>query len=217
MSTSSVRAFISLNHYMINNEPQELKFSKMKISLFDISNVSIFSNSFATIFVGLLFQISIGTMWTYGNIIPYIASYLAYYGHNQGYTFTDYYNNANWIFFFLFLMATCGCIIGGKIETHFGPKTAISASSICISVGFGFTFFTLKSNIIYLVYLSYGILFGFGIGLGYPLLSLVAMRWFPNNRGRVCGMISGVFGGSPLLWDYLQTYFVNPMGINLFI
>ena len=52
-------------------------------------------------------------------------------------------------------------------------------------------------------------------GLGYPIITIVCMRWFPNSRGRVCGIISGVFGGSPLLWDYLQTYIVNPNGIAI--
>eukprot|EP01084_Bolivina_argentea_P311899 539934_1 len=206
MSTISFRSFYSIDWINFNHVPK-----KESTSL----SLLVFKHEYL-IFTGLLFQISIGTMWTYGNIIPYIASYLTYYGDtSNGKTYTDYYNEANWLFFLMFLMATIGCIIGGKIEIQFGPKIAITISSLLVSLGFGLTYFTLKSNIIYLIYLSYGICFGFGIGFGYPLISIVAMRYFPDTKGRVCGIISGVFGGSPLLWDYIQTYIVNPSGMSI--
>ena len=41
------------------------------------------------------------------------------------------------------------------------------------------------------------------------------MHRFPSAKGRVCGIISGVFGGSPLLWDFVQTKLVNPHGVAL--
>lgn len=78
---------------------------------------------------------------------------------------------------------------------------------------------------------------GFGIGLGYPVLIIVSMRWFvefvlfslsisiasctyttqsfrfPNSKAKVCGLISAVFGASPMLWDFIETKIVNPNGV----
>eukprot|EP01084_Bolivina_argentea_P238554 400768_1 len=165
-------------------------------------------------FIGLLFQITLGLLWTYGNVLPYIASYIAYHSTNkETVTSTDYNHYTsivNYSFFLLFTSLTFGAIIGGKVEIYFGPTISMLISSTFVSIGFGATSIALWWNNVYLVLFTYGVLFGTGIGLGYPILVIIAMRWFPNHQGRVCGIISAVFGGSPLIWDTVQEVLVNP-------
>eukprot|EP01083_Nonionella_stella_P219550 786353_1 len=93
-------------------------------------------------FAGLLYQITLGLLWTYGNVLPYIASYITY--HNASHPVTkssyDHYTSiTNYSFFLLFTSLTCGAILGGKVEIYFGPSISMIISSIFVSVGFGST------------------------------------------------------------------------------
>lgn len=168
-------------------------------------------------FVGLLFTLCLGQLWTYGNALPYIASYLTY--HSTEYPtkndYKHYTSLTNWCFFLIFTSLTFGVLIGGKIEVYAGPRITILVSSVFLLGGFGGTYIALMMNSVFLTLLSYGSMFGFGVGLGYPVLTVVCMRWFPDYHGRVCGIISAVFGGSPLLWDYIQTFIINPHNYTL--
>ena len=151
---------------------------------------------YVTLIFGLLFQISLGALWTYGNVIPYIASYITFKSPtstlNEN-TYHHYYSLANWSFFLLFTGLTFGVLLGGKVEIYFGPKIAIFVSSLFVIIGFGGTFISLSLNNIYAVLLTYGVLFGFGIGLGYPILTIVCMRWYIYLCLHICLCLSSKY------------------------
>ena len=132
-------------------------------------------------------------LWSYGNVIPYIASYTAYQASAasnhavDAATYHHFYSVTNWSFFLLFSALTVGVLLGGKLELYFGPKIAICISALFASLGFGGTAVAMKWLNVYAVQLTYGVLFGFGVGLGWPVLAIVCMRWYAlSRRTRTC-------------------------------
>ncbi|XP_064613994.1 uncharacterized protein LOC135477729 [Liolophura sinensis] len=62
--------------------------------------------------------------------------------------------------------------------------------------------------------LTYGLVYGVGIGVatGPPLACV--MRWFPGHKGVVSGIIMAGFGGGAFVFNYLQTEFINPLNLK---
>ena len=58
--------------------------------------------------------------------------------------------------------------------------------------------------------LTYGFMFGLGIALAYAPPMAVAMRWFPNKKGLVNGIIVGGFGLGAFIFNFVQTTYLNP-------
>ena len=101
---------------------------------------------------------TLGIVWAYGNLTPYIASYLAYESSAtllNAEEYQNYLNTANYCFFVQMTAVTLGCVLGGRSETYFGPKRTILMSSLFVSIGFGATFFCIDN--IYSLLLSYGV------------------------------------------------------------
>jgi len=53
-------------------------------------------------------------------------------------------------------------------------------------------------------------MFGLGIALAYAPPMAVAMRWFPNKKGLVNGIIVGGFGLGAFIFNFVQTTYLNP-------
>jgi MFS family permease len=70
-------------------------------------------------------------------------------------------------------------------------------AGVCYGLGVALSSFS--SGNIWILWLSYGVLGGFGIGLGYivPLATLV--KWFPDRRGFITGLAVAGFGAGALV------------------
>ena len=54
---------------------------------------------------------------------------------------------------------------------------------------------SLAGNSLALLYLTYGLLGGIGIGLGYIVPVATLIKWFPDKRGFITGVAVAGFGG----------------------
>ena len=129
-------------------------------------------------------MITIGTTFCFGNLKPYIASYLAYDQCNDAHSkyncddmddikdlYKKYTHKSNWIFCIAVIFEAVASVIGGKLELHLGPEYCALLGSSILSLGCGLTYYTISdlSSII----LTYGILFGFGAGIALSFCSSV--------------------------------------------
>jgi OFA family oxalate/formate antiporter-like MFS transporter len=78
-----------------------------------------------------------------------------------------------------------------------GPRIVGTTAGICYGLGVGLS--SLASGNIWILWLSYGLLGGVGLGLGYivPLATLV--KWFPDRRGFITGLAVAGFGAGALI------------------
>ena len=62
---------------------------------------------------------------------------------------------------------------------------------------------------------TYGFVAAFGQNIALIPTLTTAMRWFPNRRGTVMGIVVGGFGGGALVFNQIQTAIVNPDNISV--
>ena len=81
---------------------------------------------------------------------------------------------------------------GGRLMERIGPrKVAFAAAGL---YGAGVILSSLTSGSIVLLYLSYGVLAGIGLGLGYIVPIATLIKWFPDRRGVITGVAVAGFG-----------------------
>ncbi|GFR70717.1 oxalate:formate antiporter-like [Elysia marginata] len=71
------------------------------------------------------------------------------------------------------------------------------------------TYFSLNSSF-YLTVVTYGLIFGSGIGFAYATPLSCSMKWFPKRKGLVSGFVVAGFGGGAFIFNQVQTAFINP-------
>ncbi|MGX8680776.1 MAG: MFS transporter, partial [bacterium] len=81
---------------------------------------------------------------------------------------------------------SAGTLLTGILAKRIAYKTIIKLSALMVGCGF---FFSGLSHTIIRLYLSYSILSGIGMGLGYASLISVIPLWFPEKIGTVTGIL----------------------------
>ena len=114
-------------------------------------------------------------------------------------------NEFNWsdsILAFNFTLTMCffclGAFFGSLICKKIGPKITLIFSGILVGIGFISTGL-LSAESPYLLYLTYAILAGTGIGISYNVVVSTVNSWFPDKKGLSSGCLMMGFGISTLL------------------
>lgn len=91
-----------------------------------------------------------------------------------------------------------GGFLGAKLAKRLGYKLTIIISGILAALGFVLTSF-LGGGSVVLLYLTYGMLSGLGIGIAYNVLIATVSAWFPDKKGLCSGCLMMGFGASALI------------------
>ena len=86
-----------------------------------------------------------------------------------------------------------------------------SPAALCLGGGFLVSALGVYIHNIWLVYLGYGVLGGFGLGIGYisPVSTLI--KWFPDRPGMATGMAIMGFGGGAFIASPLSVWLMQPV------
>ena len=109
---------------------------------------------------------------------------------------------------------TCFCLggfVGAKINKRLGVRNALLISGALAFAGF-FRTSNLTGNTILLLYLSSGILAGFGIGIAYNVVISTVNAWFPDKKGLSSGCMMMGFGASSLVIGNLASSIMQVWG-----
>ncbi len=91
-----------------------------------------------------------------------------------------------------------GGLLGARISGSAGHKTALVTSGILSLCGFVLT--ALLENVsVWVLYLTYGVLAGLGIGISYNVVIATVSSWFPDKKGLCSGSLMMGFGASALV------------------
>src|SRR6266487_1965481 len=63
------------------------------------------------------------------------------------------------------------------------------------------------------LYLTYGVVGGIGLGLGYIVPVAVLVKWFPDRRGLITGIAVGGFGAGALITAPVATRLIQSVGV----
>lgn len=101
-----------------------------------------------------------------------------------------------------------GGLAGAQLSKRTGPKIAIIAAGILAAVGFVLTS-TLSGSSVALLYVTYGLLAGLGIGIAYNVVIATVSAWFPDKKGLCSGCLMMGFGASALVLGNLASSMMN--------
>lgn len=105
-------------------------------------------------------------------------------------------------------MFCLGCIGGGFIMRAVGPKIPIIGGGIMVFAGFYLTS-TMDGSSITQLFLYYGVLAGFGIGMAYNTILASVGAWFPDKKGFCSGVLMMGFGASTLVLGNICGSLIN--------
>ncbi|MBO0782961.1 MAG: OFA family MFS transporter [Ktedonobacteraceae bacterium] len=101
---------------------------------------------------------------------------------------------------------------GGYLNSRFGPRVIASVAGILY--GAGVFLAGLSAPNLFLLYLTYGIIGGAGLGLGYIVALAMLIKWFPDRRGFITGLAVAGFGGGAALTGPIAANYLLPLGLN---
>lgn len=88
---------------------------------------------------------------------------------------------------------------GGVKLPKYGPTKLAVIGALLYGIGWILGGFALSIKSLVLLYLGYGIIGGLGLGLGYVTPVATAVKWFPDKKGLVSGMVVMGFGFGALV------------------
>ena len=160
------------------------------------------------IFGGFLVQLTLGTLYTFGNMAPYIVAYI----NNQSHPSNLQFATSSWIYALNLGVNGCTMFMGGILAHKIGPRWTTLIGGIVLSSGVFLSYFAIKISF-FLLLLTYGAMFGVGLGLSYIGPVMCAQRWLPKWKGLASGAVVSGFGLGALIFDEVQTSYINPRNI----
>jgi oxalate/formate antiporter len=96
-----------------------------------------------------------------------------------------------WTFSLLIILQTWCSPLQAYLVDKFGPRLLISAGALM--AGGGWVLSSYVENI-WALYLTYGVICGFGTGIVYVGIIGLMVRWFPDRRGLATGLAAAGYG-----------------------
>ena len=99
---------------------------------------------------------------------------------------------------------------GGLWLNRKGPRIVALSGGALYGLG---VFLASFSHSLSWLYLSYGLIGGIGLGLGYIVPVAVLVKWFPDRRGLITGIAVGGFGAGALITAPVATRLIQSVGV----
>ena len=115
-----------------------------------------------------------------------------------------------------FTLAMCffciGGLLGAQLAKRAGHKIAIIVAGVLAALGFILTS-SLPGTSVVMLYITYGVLAGLGIGIAYNVVIATVSAWFPDKKGLCSGALMMGFGASALvLGNLADSLFKSALG-----
>ncbi len=125
-----------------------------------------------------------------------------------------------WIFTVAIVSLGLAAAIAGRWLEEAGPRLVGVISATAWGGGFVIGGLGIVYEQLWLLYFGYGVIGGFGLGLGYVSPVSTLIKWFPDRRGMATGIAIMGFGGGailakPMIEGLLQFYYTAPTYLGL--
>jgi OFA family oxalate/formate antiporter-like MFS transporter len=157
-------------------------------------------NRWIVVIGAILIQLALGTIYSWGTLTIFVSPYL---------------EEARELTVFVFgiglLSFAITMIFAGKLQQKYGPKKIAILGGILIGIGV-ITSATMTTFIG--LFITYGIIFGAGIGFGYVCPIASANKWFPDKKGLINGIAVAGFGAGSFIFNYVIKALANPKNLE---
>jgi OFA family oxalate/formate antiporter-like MFS transporter len=119
-------------------------------------------------------------------------------------------SEVNVIFTLTIVFLGVSAYFGGRWMERVGPRrVAFAAAGL---YGAGVILSSLAASSILLLYVTYGVIAGIGLGLGYIVPIATLIKWFPDKRGVITGIAVAGFGGGAVITAPLAKSLIGSVG-----
>ena len=157
------------------------------------------------LFAGYLVHFSLGIGPTFGNILPYLVSYVRAESKPSSLRYTD----AAYVYSCQLAGWGASTLLGGLLERRLGPRIVTLMGALLMSAGSFASYFALSANY-WILIATFGFCFGIGGGLSFICPLACAIKWYPKWKGVATGVISCGFASGGVVVPFVQTFFINP-------
>lgn len=102
---------------------------------------------------------------------------------------------------------------GGQWMERQGPRASTLLAAICYGVGILGAGVAAYIGSLWLLYATYGVIGGVGLGLGYVPPVSTLLKWFPDRRGLATGMAVFGFGAGALITAPIASRLIPHVGV----
>jgi len=161
----------------------------------------------STLLASLLLHLTFGTVYCWGNLAPYVVSYLRLRGYKVD------YGEMSWAVSLTTAMQAVTMIAGGFLHTRVGMCRVAGIGSYLATLGIFLSSYAIEYGKMYFL-LFYSVTFGMGVGFAYVVPMLVLMKWLPDNKGFASGIVVAGFGAGACIFNKVQEEYINPHHIR---
>lgn len=104
-------------------------------------------------------------------------------------------------------------IVAGRIQDRRGPRMVATIGGL--TYGGGYLMAAFSTDSLALMYLSYGVVSGIGLGLGYVCPLAAAVKWFPDKKGLVAGIAVAGFGAGAFIFTQVGNWMIDSPSLGL--
>ena len=116
-----------------------------------------------------------------------------------------------WIFLISWFFLGSSTVVGGLWMKRKGPRVVAMVAGLLW--GGGVFLASLSAHRLWWLYLTYGVIGGIGLGMGYIVPITVLVKWFPDRRGLITGIAVAGFGAGALFSAPAAGYLIQHLGL----
>ncbi|KAH9501496.1 LOW QUALITY PROTEIN: uncharacterized protein LOC124496394 [Dermatophagoides farinae] len=161
---------------------------------------------YSTVIGAVILHMLVGAVQM-GNIITYITSYMRFYVSND-----NNYGRNTWISSVIVLAFTIFTIMSGYMTRKVSFRSVIFLGAFLITLGNFLSSLAVNASFEFLV-VTYGFIQNAGCGLIYSIVIVTSVKWKPQYRGFIAGLIIAMDSISTFITMELQTMYFNPNNI----
>lgn len=158
-------------------------------------------NRWIPVIAGIAIQLCLGTVYIWGVFQPAVVKLFGWSQATAALTFS-----------LVLGIFVCGSAIGGMIQDKLSPKPVIVGGGILLGIGMVLASFTTADKAWWL-WLTYGVIGGFGMGATYPTIIACSQKWFPDRRGLITGLIVSALGFGGFIFTPIARYLIEYRGV----
>jgi len=143
-----------------------------------------------TVVSSFVIMLSLGGIYAWSVIVPELI---------RSYHWTAVQSQL--IFGLLIAVFPATMILAGKLQERVSPRFQAILSAVFF--GGGYVVSSFSNGNFYIILLGIGVLAGIGTGFGYMTALTVPVKWFPEKKGLVTGIVSAGFGLAAVVLTYL--------------
>ena len=114
-------------------------------------------------------------------------------------------------FSLLLATLTIGSVVGGKLAARYSTRIVVFFGGIILSAGFLLASFV-TADAAWLLWVSYGVMGGVGMGFTYSTTIACAQKWFPHKKGLVTGVIVAALGFGGVVFTPIIEKLISSFG-----